>query len=209
MGKKNTVYFTRMHTQSSGMLTWKPQRSPNTPLHTTACLQQLALLILPGLREFMLVFCGVLSSVCSPGQVLMNIKTNTVSWVKSQLDNSRGSGEKHFGSLSPHSWLRSPASPQHLLHTAMTIFSLLVHAAKQISPLGQTLSQPEMLHMLLKHPQKPFSDLSDWPKPMGPTPSAGINQPGAWSEKSEENQVTPIKPHLYFRSGLHNLMSSI
>lgn len=65
-----------------------------------------------------------------------------------------------------------------------------------------------MLHMLLKQLQKPFSELSDWPKPMGPTPSAGVNQPEAWSEKSEENQVTPIKPHLYFRSGPHKLMST-
>lgn len=125
------------------------------------------------------------------------------------LGNSRGSGEKPFGALFPRPQRCRPASPQHLLHTAMTIFSLLVHAAKQISPLGQTLFQPEMLHMFLKHQQKPFSELSDWPKPMGPTPSAGVNQPGAWSEKNEENQVTPINSHLYFRSGLHNLMSSI
>lgn len=91
----------------------------------------------------------------------------------------------------------------------MTISSLLVHAAKEISPLGQTLSQPEMLHMLLKQLQKPFSELSDWPEPMGPTSSAGVNQPEAWSEESEENQVTPIKPRLFFRSGPHNLMSRI
>lgn len=94
-------------------------------------------------------------------------------------------------------------------HPAMTIFPLLVHAAKGISPLGQTLSQPETLHMLLKQLQKPFSELSDWPKPMGPTSSAGVNQPEARSEENEENQVTPTKPPLYFRCDPHNLMSTI
>lgn len=87
--------------------------------------------------------------------------------------------------------------------------SLLICAAKQIPPLGQPLFQPEMLHMLLKHLQKPFSELSDWPKPMGPTPLSR-SKPARSLEwkKSEENQVTAIKPHLYFRSGPHNLMST-
>lgn len=57
-----------MHIQSSGMFPWKPQRSPNTPLHITASLQRSALVILPALREFMLVFCAMLSPVCSPVQ---------------------------------------------------------------------------------------------------------------------------------------------
>lgn len=151
-----------------------------------------------GLTELMLVFCGALSSVCSPVQILINVKTNTVPWGKSRLDDSHGSGEKPFGILFLCPQLSNPASSPHLLHTAMTIFLLLVHAAKQISPLGQILFQPEMLHMFPKYQQKPFSELSDWPKSMGPAPPAGINQPGAWTGKREGNQITPIKPILNF-----------
>lgn len=143
--------------------------------------------------ELMLVFCCVLSSVCSPVQVLIAIKTNPV---KSELDGSHGSEEKHFGVLSPCPQLCSPAWPQHLLHPAMTILSLFIHAAKQISPAGQALFQPEMLHLLLARTHGSHS--------LSRTKSAQ-NQ----TETSEENQVTPTKPHLYFRLGPHNLVSSV
>lgn len=108
--------------------------------------------------------------------------------------------------------LFSPLQPSLVTASASLcnghFFPLLIHAAKQISPPGQAFFQPEMLHMLLKQPQKPFSELPGWPKPGGLTLPAGVNQPETWRENSQENQVTPIKPCLYSRSGPHNLISS-
>lgn len=52
-----------------------------------------------GSTDFMLVFCGMLSSICSPMHIFISVKANTVPRVKSQPDNLHGSGEEHFGIL--------------------------------------------------------------------------------------------------------------
>lgn len=181
------LYVTRRepctHIQSSGMLPWKPQRSPNKSSHISASLQQSALLI--QLQESSCLFFAVCSHLSAP-QCRFWLPLKPILWSQS--------------------WMVHMALRRNILEFFPPVPS---SAAQPGHSICFTLQWPFfpcsfMLQNKFLLQDRHFSSLKcsicSWPEPMGPTPSAGLNQP-----KTRLKQVRKIRLHpqnLTFTSGL-------
>lgn len=110
-----------MHACIPSSLNLPPQKSTDAFSHRRATLSQLALFkFAQSLTELMLFSFGVFLPICSPVQILISVKTNTVPGVKPQPGNLHGSGAElcaFLFFLLQLSWL-APAQNNSFLLTA-------------------------------------------------------------------------------------------
>lgn len=171
------------HIQSSGMLPWKPQRSPNKSSHISASLQQSALLI--QLQKSSCLFFAVCSHLSAP-QCRFWLPLKPILWSQSWMVHmALGRNILEFFPPVPS----SAAQPGH---------SICFTLQWPFFPCSFMLQNKFLLQD--RHFSSLKCSICSWPEPMGPTPSAGLNQP-----KTRLKQVRKIRLHpqnLTFTSGL-------